>query len=84
MSNLQKLYAWNNCGIGDYGIRDLNLIELYANNNENITKLNHMTNLRILDASGECGIDEEGICNLKLIKLFKYGNKNLKKIILHQ
>ena len=38
MTNLKILTATGNCGIGDNGIKDLNLIKLDAWNNPRITK----------------------------------------------
>ena len=38
MTNLKKLYAGWNCGIGDKGISKLNLIKLVTIGNNKITK----------------------------------------------
>jgi hypothetical protein len=71
MTRLKILYAENDCGIGDRGIKRLNLVKLCCNNNPKITNVSHMTNLRILEADGICGIGDEGIAGLKLEK-FSY------------
>jgi hypothetical protein len=38
VTNLKILHAEGNCGIGDQGIQNLNLIKLYASDNPKITK----------------------------------------------
>jgi hypothetical protein len=44
--NLEILYAsGNTCGIDNDGIKNINLIELYAYNNSKITNVDHMTKL---------------------------------------
>ena len=79
MTKLQILDAscvYLECGIGDNGIKNLNLIELYAADNKKIKNVNHMTNLKILNASWSCGINDVGIKDLNLIKLnAKYNPK---------
>ena len=52
MTNLRKLDAGGNSGIGDDDLIGLNLVELNANWNPKIKKINHMTNLRILHVEG--------------------------------
>lgn len=69
MANLQVLNASWYSGIGDNGIKNLNLVELRVYNNLKITDVNHMTNLQILDASRNCGISNNGIKDLNLVKL---------------
>ena len=70
MTNLQILNASWGCGIGDNGIKHLNLIELYASDNLKITNVNHMTNLQILDAFYNSGINDNGIKNLINLNTF--------------
>jgi hypothetical protein len=38
----------------------VDLVELYANNNEKITNVSFMKYLKILHAEGDCGIDQNG------------------------
>lgn len=47
--------------VSDDGIKLLNLIELNAFDNYQITNVNHMSNLRVLIASYECNINDDGI-----------------------
>jgi hypothetical protein len=47
MTNLTTLNAEGNCGIDDNGIKNLNLIKLFASANRKITDVTHMTNLKI-------------------------------------
>jgi len=58
------LNASGDCGIGDDDIKELvDLEELNASNNPNITKL------EILDTSGKCGIDNNGVTKLINLKV---------------
>ena len=41
----------DNCGIDQNGINNLDLIELYVDNNSKINNVNFMKNLKILHAS---------------------------------
>ena len=67
-------------GINDYGIKDLDLFELYANNNVSIKNINHFNNLRILHAVGECGIEDYSIRNLNLIELDASSNPKITSV----
>ena len=53
----------------------LNLVELHADNNLRIKKINHMTNLRILNAEWNCGIEDE--YGLNLVELYAYSNPKI-------
>ena len=80
-STLKILYASGNCGIDQNGIKDLHLIELYANNNEKIKDVSQMAStLKILNASYNCGIDQNGIKDLHLTELYAYGNEKIKDV----
>ena len=87
--NIKKLYASSKCcccccQIEDHDLVGLNLVELNANNNKKIKKINHMTNLRILYASWKCGIDDDSLIStfggLNLVKLNAWNNPKIKKI----
>ena len=68
MTNLTYLDA-SNSNISDSGIKNLNLYELDATDNPNITDVNFMTSLKILHTGGpNCGITNNGIKHLKLKK----------------
>ncbi|XWV26685.1 hypothetical protein QJ857_gp0373 [Tupanvirus soda lake] len=55
-STLKILYASYVCGIDQYGINGLSLVELYAWDNPKITNVSHMAStLKKLDASDNCG-----------------------------
>jgi len=72
MTNLKVLIAGGfngDCGIGDDGIKDINLEKLEASCNQKISNVNHMTNLKELLARNDCGIDDRGIININLEKL---------------
>ena len=61
MTKLKELRARGlSCGINDKGIINLTNLEiLRANNNSDITNVNHMTKLKELQACGlSCGINE--------------------------
>lgn len=77
MTNLIKLEAGEDCGIGDSGIHKLNLEELSANGNPKITNVNHLTNLTKLIASDSCGIGDSGIQKLNLIELYASMNPKI-------
>ena len=81
LTNLKILWACGTSGIDDYGIKNLNLIELYAYNNPKITNANHLTNLKVLWAYGNSGIDDNGIKNLDLIELYAFNNPKITKKI---
>jgi flagellin-specific chaperone FliS len=69
------------CGINNKGIKNLNLLKLYAYYNPKIYNVNHMENIIELDASYNCGISDEGIKNLKnLQKLCATDNFKIKNI----
>ena len=44
MTKLKELFAYGTCGICDKGISNINVFVLYANHNDKITNVNHMTN----------------------------------------
>ena len=46
MTILERLDASGNCGINDSGIQLVNLIELCAQDNQNITNVNHRPNYK--------------------------------------
>ena len=77
MTNLKKLDAFGNCGIGQDGIRGLNLVELNAYCNGKITDVSFMTNLKILDAWGDCGIGQDSIHGLDLVELNARNNRKI-------
>ena len=77
MTNLIELNASYGCGIGDNGIKDLNLVILNADGNSKITNVNHMSKLKELDANFDCGIDDDGIKDLNLIKLAAEYNQKI-------
>jgi hypothetical protein len=78
MTRLRILHAQDRyCGIGDSGIRDLNLVELNCWENPKITNVNHMTNLRVLDAGCNCGISDSGIQDLNLVELRCHDNPKI-------
>jgi len=60
MKHLKELNASDDCGIGNEGIKDCDLVILNANNKK-ITNVNHMKNLKELYAYYDCGIGDEGI-----------------------
>jgi len=67
--NTNECTFFFSCGIGDDGISNLNLKELYACNNCTIINLNHMSNLKVLDASSHyCSITNQGIQRLTNLK----------------
>jgi len=73
MTKLKILDASYECGIGDKGIENINLEELNASDNQNISNVNHMTKLKILDASYAYGIENISLLvkssnNLKITK----------------
>ena len=69
MTKLKELYAEDECGIDDQGIKGLNLEKLDANYNSKITNVNFMTKLKELYDEDDCGIDDQGIKGLNLEKL---------------
>jgi hypothetical protein len=79
MNNLIELYANEYSGINDNGIKNVNLIKLNANNNSNITNVNHMNKLKELFAHGRSGISDEGINKLNLSTLHAYNNLKITK-----
>ena len=68
--------------IGDAGIKGLDLTELYADNNPNITDLSSIQNLKILGAKcyQKCGINDASIRGLDLVELDASGNENITTI----
>ena len=64
LKSLKILEACCDCGLGDSGIKKLNLIQMDINDNPRITDLNHMTSLQILRINGICGVDNHGIRRL--------------------
>ncbi len=93
MTNLKILHAGDECGIDDFGIKDLiYLEELYVGQhlnisgivtgNEKITNINHMKKLKILYACGEfCGLDDHGINELlNLEELYVNDNNKITNI----
>ena len=81
-ATLKILYCSENCEIDQNGISQLNLMKLYAHNNEKIKNVNHMKNtLKILNCSGSnCAIDQNGISELNLIKLYASENNKIKNV----
>src|SRR5439155_22599640 len=64
----------------DQGIVNINLQELNAGYNSEITNVNHMSKLIILDASGKCGIDDRGIINVNLQELHAQDNPKITNV----
>ena len=83
MTNLRILNASDDCGVNDDSLIGLNLVELKADSNPKIKKINHMkpaaSNLRILHAGGDSGIDDDSLIGLILIELNAYNNPKIKK-----
>ena len=64
-------YANRSCDMTNNGISKLNLIELYASNNSEMTDIYHMSNLKILYAFGNYGdINNNDMLNLKIVYTF--------------
>lgn len=61
MTNLRKLFADDDCGLTNWGIRNLDLEFLSISNNTRITNINHMTNLKTLVVNGNFKIRYDGI-----------------------
>ena len=62
-------------------INNLDLIELYVDNNSIINNVNFMKNLKKLNASGSlCGIDQNGINTLDLIELDFRNNSKINDV----
>jgi len=61
---IKKLLAYGDCGIDDKGIKNVNLVYLFVDDNPKITNVNHMKDLKSLHASGYCGIDDYGISGI--------------------
>ncbi len=82
MSKLKILDVSGNCGVNDYGIKNLlNIVELNASENTKITNVNHMLKLKILDAIGNCGVNDYGIKNLlNVIKLNASSNTKITNV----
>ena len=76
MTNLQFLDA-SYSGIGDNGIRCINVDGLRMSGNVKITDVSHMTNLRKLIAERECGMTDDTIKSLNLIELVVSNNPNI-------
>lgn len=76
MTNLEELWACDECGVDQQSISKLNLRILGANNNNKINNVNHMTKLRELHAGKLSGIDQEGIIDTDLEIL--WSAKNMK------
>jgi len=83
LTRLEGLVATGNCGIGDAGLSNLNLLALDISDNPKVTNLNHMTKLRILGAKGFFygdGIGDDGIKNLNLRELHLTNNVRIASI----
>ena len=77
MTKLKKLDAPDYCGIGQNGIRGLDLVEINAAFNSKITDVSFMTNLKKLNAWGVCGINQYGIRELNLGELNASNNSKI-------
>ena len=80
MSKLIKLNAGCQCGIGDDGIKDINLEILNAYNNVKITSLNHMPKLINLNAGYHSGIGDNGIKDINLQILNTWNNSKITSV----
>ena len=76
MTKLTYFDASYSC-INNSGIKNLNLYELDATDNLNITDVNFMASLKILHAGGI----NYGIKHLQLKELYVFGNKKITKKI---
>lgn len=66
-NKLNELAGYFYRGINQQGISELELNELYCDDNLNITNVNHMKNtLKIFSCCGVCGVDQNGISELNL------------------
>ena len=81
MKNLKKLDASDDCGIDQSGIKELNLVELNADDNNKITNVSFMKKLKKLNASYNCGIDQNGIKGLDLVELYTIGNNKITDVL---
>lgn len=77
ISKIKYISADCGCGIRQYGIRDLRLVELDASYNTNITSLNHMSTLTKLNIDGHSGVDQAGISHLDLSYLSAIDNTQI-------
>jgi len=81
---LKILKCSNNCGIDQRGVSELNLRELYANNNFKIKNVNHMKEtlkiLKILYCGQKYKFDQNNISGLNLRELYADNNKKINNI----
>jgi len=75
----KKFYCEDIRGIYQYGISQLNLEKLYADNNKQKKNVNHMAEtLKILHCRFSSGIDQYGISQLNLKDFDTDYNDNIK------
>ena len=79
MTNLRKLVAYGpECQLTNYSIKNINLRELYVDNNPFITNIRHMTNLITLSAGGRtCGITDESFKGINPQIIISIYNPNI-------
>ena len=75
--SLKLLNIGGLCGVGQNSINELDLVELYACDND---KVSHLKSLKILGAGGTCGIGQNEIEKLNLVELFVWNNKNITNV----
>src|SRR5579872_7253703 len=79
MTTLEVLDICGASEIDDDQIQYLNLRILYADYNNKITKISHMTNLKELSI-GSCSVTDDKLQNLNLRILIAFDNPNIRRI----
>jgi len=79
LTTLKKLNISGFCGVGQSGIRHLDLVRLDVSHNQKIVNLNWMKSLKYLYANGNC-LTNDGIACLELEKLNIECNPNITDI----
>lgn len=78
---LKELFGYFDKGINQQSISELELEELYCDDNVNITNVNHMKKkLKVLSCCGICGIDQHGISELNLKEFICDGNVKINSV----
>lgn len=78
---LKELSGYFDRGINQQSISELELEELYCDDNVNITNVNHMKKkLKVLSCCGICGIDQHGISELNLKEFICDGNVKINSV----
>lgn len=81
LNKLDDMRDFFGSGIGQIGISELKLTELYCDRNINIQNLNHMRDtLKILSCTEICGINQKGISELKLKELICDNNTKINSV----